>query len=636
MTKKALASIFITAGLLFSSQHSIAQGSPSFVDVELDQVVGPFSNPSGQTQILFEDTFDGGDVRALRVFFSDYNLPGASFIRVTAEADNETIDLTRANLEPYGDSVGNFNGDRVTISLHVAAGAVDASMTISHLQTLPETARTIDRDPEEADRALCDNDDNRAPASNAAIGRPTQGPGNGFCTAFLIDIGGGNDRPLLTAGHCLEDFDPVGVDFDIPMSNDDCSVVVPPLRKQFMIDMDITPQSMVGAIGDDWGVFRLLPNQKTGLTAYQEQGTALTLAEAPLPDSGTARVTGYGIDGSDTDNGDADSCGCDSMDAAGTRNRVLQTDTGVLLDRDPVLRYRVDTCSGNSGSPIFDVSTGSVIGIHTNAGCGGTATTANQGTPITNPNLVNAIEQVSPNELLALVIDRTGSMNVGGPPDRCEAARQRAFMRIEDFSAMHPDGRVGVWTFSGSSVPALTSGFVTPDEAIEAVMNMAGCSGSTPLADALCLAIEELVDTRGQGIQGQLDFLTDGEENNSSGVCAGPPSLSAMAPYDVGSWHNRAYQAAIDAMIVVNVDFYGSTVRNSGVDVETGQVRGAGLDDVTFFTELAQSTGGSFRFFDDTELRGVPTLSTWGLILFVGGLVSLALFYQVKRRRQQI
>ena len=233
--------------------------------------------------------------------------------------------------------------------------------------------------------------------------------------------------------------------------------------------------------------------------------------------------------------------------------------------------------------------------------------------------------------VLGVVIDRTGSMNVGGPPDRCEFAEIRATLRIQKFAAIHPKGLVAAWTFQGGSVTPITNGFVTAADALTAVAAIGNCNDATPLADALCVAIDALA-AASPGLR-QLAFFTDGDENNSSGACSGPDSVSAMPPYDVGSWHRRVRDRALAANIQVEVDFYGATVR-SAVDVETGQTRNSRLvPDVDYFQELASVTGGSFMFFGDDDLSSVPALDQVGLILLIMGLMVMMVLAG-KRARQ--
>ena len=110
------------------------------------------------------------------------------------------------------------------------------------------------------------------------------------------------------------------------------------------------------------------------------------------------RITGFG-----SDNLPAGTSG-----NRNAQNQTNQTHTGPYVDQiagndpaDLIHRYQADTTGGNSGSPIIWTTTNPdfTIGIHTNAGCGGTDATptgANQGTSFEVNALENAIAAFPP------------------------------------------------------------------------------------------------------------------------------------------------------------------------------------------------------------------------------------------------
>jgi len=127
-------------------------------------------------------------------------------------------------------------------------------------------------------------------------------------------------------------------------------------------------------LGDDWGVFSVLPNSNTDLLPAYVQGVFYRVA---LPDDvspSTVRVTGYGID-----------------DTPLERNRILQTHAGAYLGAaDTWISYTVDTESGNSGSPVIDTATRASIGIHTYSGCANPGG-ANKGTSFEHDDLASTL-----------------------------------------------------------------------------------------------------------------------------------------------------------------------------------------------------------------------------------------------------
>jgi V8-like Glu-specific endopeptidase len=190
------------------------------------------------------------------------------------------------------------------------------------------------------------------------------------CTGFMINDA---NRMFLTAGHCGVNSQTV-VQFNVPMSRADGSLVMPSPQDQYVVD-PASVQSRDQGIGNDWSYFGVFPNSNTNLTPGQAQGANYTLTNVVRNASGSVRVTGYGIVGSPV-----------SM----TMNQVQKTSTGQYLSRTgTVLGYAVDTTGGNSGSAIIDLTDGRVLGIHTNGGCDNTG--SNEGTSLDNADLRYAL-----------------------------------------------------------------------------------------------------------------------------------------------------------------------------------------------------------------------------------------------------
>lgn len=249
---------------------------------------------------------------------------------------------------------------------------------------------------------------------------------------------------------------------------------------------------------------------------------------------------------------------------------------------------------------------------------------------------------------LAIVLDRTGSMLTtrSSGRTRCEDALTLAVQDVRTFfdaAAGEPDASVAVWTFAGSSPTDLTGGFVDEATAIAALgtLSPTGCTGATPLADAICAASDGLTTAFPAAGPGEslLAISSDGGENNSSGPCDGPSSASGP-PYDPGSWQRLVTDAVVGRHQVFTR--YWSSVQLAAFDVETGEPI-FGVDDALFFETLAIETDGEyFPVTDGGELPPpffgppvpgvspleIPTLGQLGLIviasfLALGGLVTL-------------
>jgi len=130
---------------------------------------------------------------------------------------------------------------------------------------------------------------------------------------------------------------------------------------------------------------------------HPQEGGAFTLATTMPALAATLRNTGFGVDGTNTNNapGANASCSCATL-TTGSRNQVQQTHTGPLNSIGTNdLGYGVDTCGGNSGSVMIAESTGLAVAIHSHGGCTTSTSSSNSGTKITHPGLQTAIAALS-------------------------------------------------------------------------------------------------------------------------------------------------------------------------------------------------------------------------------------------------
>ncbi len=223
--------------------------------------------------------------------------------------------------------------------------------------------------------------------------------------------------------------------------------------------------------------------------------------------------------------------------------------------------------------------------------------------------------QSVPTRYVLTILDRSGSMAAQRPTGetRWVAAKLRAKDRITLFSSVPGPTLVAVWSFTNTGYTQHTIGFVSPAAASAAIDALPAPSGNTPLAKTACDAVAALIAVTPNRFQRVLQLNSDGEENSTPAThaCYGPATVAALAPYTVGSWHNKVYAQAQG--VVVHVDLFGANIQSAGArSLEasskdapfTASSGGVGTNAVTlsaFFQSLATSTGGTYNVVLDSS-----------------------------------
>ncbi|MCA8973190.1 MAG: hypothetical protein KDC98_00640, partial [Planctomycetes bacterium] len=369
----------------FSQLAAQAAAPPSHWELVSVQS-GHHANPSPIEGVVWRDFIVLDDSTTwLRLYFSNVNLEKGSYLRIASMLDGEVMTMRQQHMSEWGFSTAYFNGPAVMVELVAGPGTqknfveIDKVMAgdINGGSAMPDT--------------ICGSTDDRVPSTDARAGRidPIG------CTGWIIDQPTtGNDKCHLSAGHCYSSGQIL--EFNVPASGANCALSHPPIAKQFAIDHG-SSQYVNGGVGNDYWVFRCFANSTTGRTTFQEQGAAFTLSTT-IPATGTTlRNTGYGLDGTNTNgaSGGNGSCTCSSAAGTGTRNQTQQTHTGPeTSNAGTTLQYQIDTCGGNSGSPVYDNTTGLAVAIHTHGGCTTSTGSANSGTQVTHSGLQAAIATV--------------------------------------------------------------------------------------------------------------------------------------------------------------------------------------------------------------------------------------------------
>jgi len=364
MMKKILVGFALSSGLAASAVGQV--GEKDHFETTIDVESGLIGNATAARGVIFSQVVGVRGAGWIRLKFDVARLGAApiggepTVLRLTSLLDGARQHLRAAHLEQWSDTSAYFNGNAVLVEVLADPGSRPSRIGAT-------TAWVGPPDKPLVEMTICGASDDRVLSNDSRIGRVFP---NG-CTAWLIDD---DAHCFLSAGHCTGGLS--GVEFNVPLSDSNGMHQHPGPEDQYANDFK-SRQFTNGGIGNDWAYFGCFRNTETGLTAFQAQGDAFSLASATPPADGRrVRVTGYGST---------------SSPIPPEWNGAQKTHAGLYTGHPGTrLEYRTDTSGGNSGSPVIDDETGLAIGIHTHAGCtvdGG----SNRGTAIDHPDLQAAL-----------------------------------------------------------------------------------------------------------------------------------------------------------------------------------------------------------------------------------------------------
>ncbi len=331
---------------------SLAQTAPLKTEYKVfNKEVKSSSIQAKSSQEVITETVSEKGATWLRLFLKDVNLGKNSSLTITSDLDGATQTLTAATIKDWKNTTAYFNGDKLTLKLTVAAGEKSIGFKINEvgIGLLDPTIKS-----------QCGSVDDRVDSNDAAVGRIVPIG----CTGWIITNG-----RLVTAGHCVGSRAQV-IEFNVPKSNPDRTIVHPGPEDQYPIGNFVSPYPGNASQANDWGVFRASANSQTGLTPIQAQGKSFNVVRT-APGSNIT-ITGFGTD-------------------TGRDNQTQQIHTGpTSSSNNTFVRYRTDTTGGNSGSPIIDTATGNAVGVHAYGGCSGSGG-SNSGERATIPAFWNAM-----------------------------------------------------------------------------------------------------------------------------------------------------------------------------------------------------------------------------------------------------
>lgn len=322
---------------------------------------------------------------------------GNTRIVLTSPDSTRTQTVTSEHLGKQNVSSLIFPGQRLRIQVHSTNGEKSprlqelvASVVVgkSLVPTLGQEQDSIDptgipENSEVPEQARC-GADRRTATLHKLVARLTPRA----CTAFLLRNG-----VAATAGHCLKTGRELQkLEFNVPASDAQGRQKFSSEADTYSIALDTVTCSDCGGSnlphGEDWALFRILPNHQTGKSPWEVQGIGFEAVTANHKNGAAVFVLGYGRD-------------IDPLAA----NFGLQGAIGQLVNvvrhsaNRVTIVHRVDTDQGQSGAPILLVDEGNVgsqaIGIHTGGHCLDDPATGNMGTSFGSEALIGAFQKLS-------------------------------------------------------------------------------------------------------------------------------------------------------------------------------------------------------------------------------------------------
>jgi hypothetical protein len=313
-----------------------------FVPHALDS--GLRGNETTETRVVFSTLVTTPDAAWTRLYFSDLALARDSAIRLTSLQDGETQILDAVAAQMWGNSSAYFNGDSVLVELLAAPRSAGNRVTMGQVAVefdggVPQAVGGA------SECGICGVDD-RVPSNQKWAARLMPAG----CTASVYN----SCSCLVSAGHCMSSG--MVVQFNVPNSQSNCSLVNPPVADQFPITAF---QYSYVDIGNDWSVLKAGTNSQ-GQQPYQRYGVARPIAASPPVVGEMIGLWGYGMDTNCINNQR-------QQYAGGNVNVVAPTYT----------LFSADLRAGNSGTAV--VRNGEIVGVVTNCmvGCPNVATRIN-------------------------------------------------------------------------------------------------------------------------------------------------------------------------------------------------------------------------------------------------------------------
>lgn len=343
----------------------VAQPAP--VTVYDTELAGPSLTPPVVTKLGDLTLTEVGVVVKEGAAFAQLKLDGTPWpeggvLEIESLYDGDVQVLDEASAEAWGFRSAWLNGGAFVVRWLASADAA-LPMPASAQYGMP-----LPGDDGDFAKSICGTD-NRVRSSRGASARifPVG------CTAWMTLSGA-----MATAGHCVGSASSFetgqAIQYNVPSSLTNGTTQNPPARDQYPVVRGST-RFTNGGTGVDWGAFRVSSNG-SGITAQSRGFLQVARTSVAASNAANIMILGYGVDSTP-----AGSSGGRNAD-----NQTLQEHASFWRgtgSNNTRAFYKTDTTGGNSGSPVIEMVSGSLmsIGIHTHGGCSSeTGSDTNSGT----------------------------------------------------------------------------------------------------------------------------------------------------------------------------------------------------------------------------------------------------------------
>lgn len=296
---------------------------------------GPQDNLTGEFQVVASQIVRWEGSVSMRLYYSDWRLDGASFVRVTSLLDNDVQELNAEELREWSSSSSYFNGDAVLLELVAAPGSAGNFINIKEVGILVPDVTTGNA----GECGICGTDDRTQTNLQYSCRMMPAG-----CSASIYTT----DSCAVSAGHCIGGGQVL--QFNVPNSLSNCTPVNPSSIHQYPVTGQ---QSVNGGVGNDWAVMTV--GTSSGLRPYQRYSTLRRIANTLV--AAQSEIYGYGVD---------NTC---------FRSQTQQRSPGSITGQtSSTWIYDNDIRGGNSGSGLLAKQLIFGIVTHCNTTCGNIAT----------------------------------------------------------------------------------------------------------------------------------------------------------------------------------------------------------------------------------------------------------------------